>query len=290
MEKKSKKNNILITGSSGQLGQCIEKIKKSYPELQLHFVSSEVLDITKNEEVQHFFKDKSFSFVVNCAAYTNVEQAEKEPEKAFLVNATGALNLAKACKGYNITLIHISTDYVFDGAKKTPYVEEDSPNPINEYGKSKLAGEQYIKETLEKYFIIRTSWLYSEFGHNFFKTIMKKSETERELTITTSETGTPTNANDLAKFLLDLIFDDHQKYGLYHFSNLGEATWYDFAKEILRVSGKLEDIILKKTDNYSTFAQRPKYSVLSKQRLENTFDLRILNWKQSLMNLYSTIQ
>ncbi len=285
MEKKLEKNNILITGSSGQLGQCIEKIKKNYPELQLYFASSEAFDITKNEEVQRFFKDKSFNFVVNCAAYTNVEQAEKEPEKAFLVNATGALNLAKVCKEYNITLIHISTDYVFDGAKKTPYVEEDSPNPINEYGKSKLAGEQYIKETLEKYFIIRTSWLYSEFGHNFFKTIMKKSETERELTITTSETGTPTNANDLAKFLLDLIFDDHQKYGLYHFSNLGEATWYDFAKEILRVSGKLEDIILKKTDNYSTFAQRPKYSVLSKQKANTTFDSNIPDWKESINKL-----
>ncbi|EZH72274.1 dTDP-4-dehydrorhamnose reductase [Aquimarina atlantica] len=290
MEKQSKKNNILITGSSGQLGQCIEKIKKNYPGLQLHFASSEILDITKNEEVQHFFKNKSFNFVVNCAAYTNVEQAEKEPEKAFLVNATGVLNLAQVCKEYNITLIHISTDYVFDGTKKTPYVEEDDPNPINEYGKSKLAGEQYIKEILEKYFIIRTSWLYSEFGHNFFKTIMKKSKTEQELTIVTSETGTPTNANDLAKFILDMIVINYRKYGIYHFSNLGKATWYDFANEILRVSDKLDYIMLKKTDNYPTFAQRPKYSVLSKEKCIDSFHFKILNWKNSLKNLHSIIQ
>ncbi|MBG6131716.1 dTDP-4-dehydrorhamnose reductase [Aquimarina sp. EL_43] len=290
MEKKSKKNNVLITGSSGQLGQCIEKIKKNYPELQLYFASSEVLDITKNEEVQRFFKDNSFNFVVNCAAYTNVDQAEKEPEKAFLINAEGVKNLAEVCKENEIVLVHISTDYVFDGSKETPYTEEDTPNPINEYGKSKLAGEQYIQKKLDKYFIIRTSWLYSEFGHNFFKTILKKSKTEQELTIVTSETGTPTNANDLAKFILNMIMINHQKYGIYHFSNLGEATWYDFANEILRASDKLDHIMLKKTDNYPTFAQRPKYSVLSKQRLENTFDLRVLNWKQSLMNLYSNIQ
>ncbi|WP_025665459.1 dTDP-4-dehydrorhamnose reductase [Aquimarina megaterium] len=290
MKESLKRKSVLIVGSKGQLGQCIEKIKKNYPELQLYFASSEVLDITKNEEVQHFFKNKSFNFVVNCAAYTNVEQAEKEPEKAFLVNATGVLNLVQACKEYNITLIHTSTDYVFDGAKKTPYVEEDKPNPINEYGKSKLAGEQYIEQVFEKYFIIRTSWLYSEFGHNFFKTILKKSETEQELTITTSETGTPTNANDLAKFILDLILDDNQKYGLYHFSNLGAATWYDFCQEILKVSGKLDDIMLKRIDNYHTFAQRPKYSVLSKEKCIDSFQFKILNWKNSLKNLHSIIQ
>ncbi|WP_438426151.1 dTDP-4-dehydrorhamnose reductase [Aquimarina macrocephali] len=282
MEKKSEKNNILITGSSGQLGQCIEKIKKSYPGLQLYFANSEVLDITKKEEIQHFLKDKSFNFVVNCAAYTNVEQAEKEPEKAFLVNATGVLNLAQVCKEYDTTLIHISTDYVFDGSKETPYIEEDTPNPINEYGKSKLAGEQYIQEILEKYFIIRTSWLYSEFGHNFFKTIVKKSETEKDLTIITSEIGTPTNANDLAKFILDLILIDGSKYGTYHYSNLGEATWYNFTEEILRFSRKLDTIKLKKIDNYPTFARRPKYSVLNKEKCLTSFGLEIENWKISL--------
>ncbi|WP_200825109.1 MULTISPECIES: dTDP-4-dehydrorhamnose reductase [Aquimarina] len=282
--------NVLVTGSGGQLGQCIDKIKNEYPKLTLFFANSTILDITKKDRVSDFFEDKSFDFVINCAAYTNVEQAEKEPDKAFLVNAEGVKNLAFICEEKKSTLIHISTDYIFDGEKKMPYTEEDIPNPINEYGKSKLAGEQSIQQIAEKYFIIRTSWLYSEFGHNFFKTILKKSETEKQLTIVTSEMGTPTNANDLAKFVLDLIINNNQKYGIYHFSNLSEATWYDFAKEILRVSGKLDTIILKKTDNYPTFARRPKYSILSKQKLNSAFDLDILDWKNSLINLYSSIR
>ncbi|WP_035091177.1 dTDP-4-dehydrorhamnose reductase [Aquimarina macrocephali] len=282
MKKESEITRILVTGSKGQLGQCIEKIKNSYFGLDLCFVSSKELDITKKEEVLRFFKDKSFNFVINCAAYTNVEQAEKEPKKAFLVNSDGVQNLAQTCKEQDATLIHISTDYVFDGAKETPYTEEDITNPINEYGKSKLAGEQQIQQILEKYFIIRTSWLYSEFGHNFFKTILKKSKTEKELTIITSETGTPTNANDLANFILDLIANHNQEYGLFHYSNLGDATWYDFAKEILRLSGKLENVILKKTDNYPTFAQRPIYSVLNKEKCITSFNLNIINWKESL--------
>ncbi|WP_282079817.1 dTDP-4-dehydrorhamnose reductase [Aquimarina algiphila] len=282
--------NVLVTGSGGQLGQCIDKIKNEYPKLTLFFANSTILDITKKDRVSDFFEDKSFDFVINCAAYTNVEQAEKEPDKAFLVNAEGVKNLAFICEEKKSTLIHISTDYIFDGEKKMPYTEEDIPNPINEYGKSKLAGEQSIQQIAEKYFIIRTSWLYSEFGHNFFKTILKKSETEKQLTIVTSEMGTPTNANDFAKFVLDLIINNNQKYGIYHFSNLSEATWYDFAKEILRVSGKLDTIILKKTDNYPTFARRPKYSILSKQKLNSAFDLDILDWKNSLINLYSSIR
>ncbi|WP_271783950.1 dTDP-4-dehydrorhamnose reductase [Aquimarina algiphila] len=282
--------NVLVTGSGGQLGQCIDKIKNEYPKLTLFFANSTILDITKKDRVSDFFENKSFDFVINCAAYTNVEQAEKEPDKAFLVNAEGVKNLAFICEEKRSTLIHISTDYIFDGEKKMPYTEEDIPNPINEYGKSKLAGEQSIQQIAEKYFIIRTSWLYSEFGHNFFKTILKKSETEKQLTIVTSEMGTPTNANDLAKFVLDLIINNNQKYGIYHFSNLSEATWYDFAKEILRVSGKLDTIILKKTDNYPTFARRPKYSILSKQKLNSAFDLDILDWKNSLINLYSSIR
>ncbi len=277
--------NVLVTGSGGQLGQCIGKIKNEYPKLTLFFANSTTLDITKKDRVSDFFEDKSFDFVINCAAYTNVEQAEKEPDKAFLVNAEGVKNVAEVCEETNTTLIHISTDYVFDGKKRSPYKEEDFTNPINEYGKSKLAGEKYIQEILDKYFIIRTSWLYSEFGHNFFKTILKKSKTEKELTITTSETGTPTNANDLAKFILDLIEIGSYKYGIFHFSNLGEATWYDFAKEILRVSGKLDTIILKKTDNYPTFAARPKYSVFNKEKCIESFNLDIINWKESLKRI-----
>jgi len=283
-------NNIkvLITGGDGQLGKCIKVLESNYnTNLDLYFINSKELDITDKDNITLFFKNNSFDYVINCAAYTNVEQAEKESNKAFLVNAEGVKNLAEICKKYDATLIHISTDYVFDGCNRIPYTEEDIPNPINVYGKSKLLGEQYVAEFLEKFFIVRASWLYSKFGNNFFKTILKKSKTEKELTIVTSETGTPTNANDLAEFILNIIKSTSSKYGIYHFSNEGEATWYDFAYEILRSSGKLDSIKLEKADNYPTFAQRPKYSVLSKIKSVESFGLRILDWKDSLKNLYS---
>ncbi len=288
MVKKSEKKSILVTGSEGQLGQCIKKIQKSYPEIDLCFTSAKNLDITRKENVKLFFLKNHFDIIINCAGYTNVEQAEKEPGKAFLVNATGVRNLSEICLKKGTILIHISTDYVFDGESNIPYTEEDQTNPINEYGKSKLEGEKYILETLDKYFIIRTSWLYSEFGHNFFKTISKKSETEEKLKIVKYEKGTPTNANDLAKFLLDLIQLDTKKYGIYHYSNLGEGTWYDFAKEILDISGKLEYIKLEKTDNYPTFARRPKYSVLSKEKCINSFGFELCDWKESLKKILIT--
>ncbi|WP_081740540.1 dTDP-4-dehydrorhamnose reductase [Aquimarina pacifica] len=276
---------VVIIGASGQLGQCIKNVHKKYGKLEIISTTSQDVDITNSQEVNNFFEKKHFDYIINCAAYTNVEQAEKESEKAFLVNAEGVKNLAEVCKNYDATLIHISTDYVFDGKKHTPYTEKDRTNPINEYGKSKLKGEEHIQYILDKYFILRTSWLYSEFGHNFYKTILKKSQTEKELTITTSEIGTPTNANDLAKFILDLIESARQEYGLYHYSNFGEASWYDFAKEILTVSGKHEAIMLKKTDNYPTFAKRPVYSVLNKENTTRLFGLTILDWKESLRKL-----
>ncbi|WP_299434154.1 dTDP-4-dehydrorhamnose reductase [uncultured Aquimarina sp.] len=284
------KINILVTGGDGQLGKSIKLLKSNYPDLDLCFTNSKELNITNKENIVLFFRNNSFDYVINCAAYTNVEQAEKEPNKAFLVNAEGVKNLAEICKETNKTLIHISTDYVFDGKKQTPYSEEDTPNPINEYGKSKLQGEKYIEEILKTYFIIRTSWLYSEYGHNFYKTILSLSKKENTLKITTSEKGTPTNANDLAKFILYLISIQNKDYGVYHFSNQGEATWYDFAKEIINNIGKDDTIRLEKTDNYHTFAERPKYSVLNKIKCNNTFNLYILNWKESLKNLSTKIK
>ncbi|AXT51981.1 dTDP-4-dehydrorhamnose reductase [Aquimarina sp. BL5] len=288
MNLKEKNNTkVLITGGDGQLGKCIKVLEINYPTLDLYFTNFKELDITDKENIALFFKNYSFDYVINCAAYTNVELSEKESERAFLVNAVGVKNLAEVCFLNKTVLIHISTDYVFDGEKGTPYTEEDIPNPMNEYGKSKLVGEQYLQKTLKKYFIVRTSWLYSEFGNNFFKTILKKSKNEKELTIVTSETGTPTNANDLAEFILNIIKSTSSKYGIYHFSNEGEATWYDFAYEILKSSGKLDSIKLEKADNYPTFAQRPKYSVLSKIKSVESFGLRILDWKDSLKKLYS---
>ncbi|WP_299315617.1 dTDP-4-dehydrorhamnose reductase [uncultured Aquimarina sp.] len=276
---------VLITGGNGQLGQCINFVNNDYPELELYFTNSKELDITDKELVYSFFRNKSFDYVINCAAYTNVEQAEKEPKKAFLVNAEGAKNLAEVCKEYKVILIHISTDYVFDGKKHTPYTEDDVPNPINEYGKSKLLGEQYIREAMDEYFIIRTSWLYSQFGHNFYKTILKKLKIEKELTIVSSEMGTPTNANDLAEFIIAIVKSGSSQYGVYHYSNQGQATWYDFGKDIVRLSGKENMIRFKKIDNYPTFAERPKYSVLDKTKITDVFEIRPMEWRSSLKKM-----
>jgi len=283
--KKFNITKVLVTGSDGQLGKSIKALKRKNLNLDFCFADSKILDITSRKNIELFFRNNSFDYIINCAAYTNVEQAEKETEKAHLVNAEGVKNLAESCKRNNIVLIHISTDYVFDGNTDSPYNEEDIPNPINEYGKSKLKGEIYIQETLKNHFIVRTSWLYSEHGKNFYKTILEKSNTQTNFTITTGETGTPTNANDLAKFLIGIIEGKSENYGTYHFSNLGNTTWFDFAKEILMNLGKLREIKLEKINKYPTFAQRPKYSVLDKNKTTTCFNSSVLGWKESLEKL-----
>ncbi|MBQ4801428.1 dTDP-4-dehydrorhamnose reductase [Aquimarina sp. MMG015] len=276
---------ILVTGAKGQLARCIKKLQNEFEELTFVFGTREDVDITNKELLNSLFYKESFNYVINCAAYTNVEQAEKDSKQAYFVNAEGVKSLSEVCKEYNTILIHISTDYIFDGNQNIPYSEKDISNPINEYGKSKLQGEKYIQKLLNNFFIIRTSWLYSQYGKNFFNTIVSKSEKGEKLTIVNSEIGTPTNANDLAKFILHIIVTKSDKYGIYHFSNLGEGTWYDFAKEILINIGKIDTIQLKKTNYYPTFAKRPKFSVLSKNKSTKSFNFNILSWKKSLKEL-----
>ena len=277
---------IVVTGANGQLGKCLKDASVYFPNMEMIFAPKEDLDITKPRAVQQFFKIHSPDFCINAAAYTNVDKAEDEQEKAFLINAEAVKNLAVACKENNTTLLHISTDYVFDGKKKTPYVEEDEVNPINVYGASKLEGETIIQEFLSRYYIVRTSWLYSQYGHNFFKTILKHLEAGNKLTITTEQVGVPTNANDLAKALLTIIERDNSQYGTYHFSNSGEATWYHFAKEIETISNIKNGGGIAKTNHYPTFAKRPDFSVLNTKKLTNTFGIDSLNWKQSLQTVF----
>jgi len=254
--------NILVTGANGQLGKCLKKIAGTYDALNFNFMDSKALDITKKSSINAAFESRHFDYCINCAAYTNVEQAEKTPERAFAVNADGVKNIATACKNHDVVLIHVSTDYVFDGEKKSPYIADDIPNPINEYGRSKLLGEQYIQEILDKYYIIRTSWLYSEYGNNFYKTIVNKGKTESVLCITDEQTGCPTNANNLAKYILRLITSPKTKYGIYHFTDGKAMTWYDFAKEILRETKLDRKVRVEKAKNYRTFAARPRNSIL----------------------------
>lgn len=272
---------VLVTGANGQLGRCFRKHAGKYPDFQFHFCSSSELDITRTEKLENFFNSKKIDICINTAAYTNVEQAEKEQEKAFQVNAEAVGNLAKICKYHSVELVHFSTDYVFDGNSAKPYSETDDVNPINVYGSSKLDGEEDIISNLDKHFIFRTSWLYSEFGHNFFNTIRKKAEQGAELNITTSQLGTPTNANELALYVLELLHKGSKAYGLYHFSNQGQATWYDFAEQILIYLEKTEAVQLNKTGFFKTLAERPEYSVLSKTKAESEFG-EIKDWKLSL--------
>ncbi len=258
--------NVLVTGANGQLGKCIQKRANQHDDLTFHFYDAKKLNITSNESISEVFESLDFDYCINCAAFTNVELAEKEPEQAYKINAEGVKNLALSCKQYGICLIHISTDYVFDGKKKTPYEVKDQTNPINAYGKSKLKGEQYIQEIAEKYFILRTSWLYSEFGNNFYKAILKKAKEGENLTVTDDQKGCPTNANNLAKFIIKLINSDSNKYEILHFTDGEVMTWYDFAQRILSENNLLDKVKLDKAENYRTFAARPKYSVLKLQK------------------------
>ncbi|HET8754126.1 MAG TPA: dTDP-4-dehydrorhamnose reductase [Salinimicrobium sp.] len=273
---------VLVTGAAGQLGKCIQKFSSGFPEIDFTFKGSDSFDLTLYAVVSTFLRENQFDYCINCAAYTNVEKAENEREMAYLVNSKAVKNLAEICEQNNIVLIHFSTDYVFDGEKKTPYSEEDEANPLNIYGASKLSGEECIEQMMNNYFIFRTSWLYSEFGSNFLINILKKAKEETVLNITAAQKGTPTNANDLARFVLKLISEGNTNYGIYHYSNLGEATWYDFAEEILKLSGNSNAVVLNKTDNYKTQAARPNYSVLSKEKVQMVFGQNILHWKDSL--------
>lgn len=272
---------ILVTGANGQLGKTIKDLFSKDLNLNFTFTSKHDLDITNKEAIKAFFKENKFDYCINCAAYTNVEAAESNPEAAFIVNADAVMNLAAVCKTKNVVLIHISTDYVFDGEKQLPYTEQDQPNPINEYGKSKLAGERYIQEIKPDYFIIRSSWLYSRFGNNFLKTIIGKIQNQERLTITTSQKGTPTSCDDLSEFILKLIKSKIANFGIYHFSAKGETTWYDYALQICKHFNDYDCNKIEPVEIYNAKARRPKYSVLECNRIIPIINEQIF-WKKSV--------
>jgi dTDP-4-dehydrorhamnose reductase len=273
------KTKVLVIGANGQLGKTIKDLSSQYKSLDFTFADKFDLDITSTKDIRNYLKN-NFNYCINCAAYTNVEKAEQELELATKINADAVKKLAQECNVNNTTLIHISTDYVFDGNKTTPYKEEDKTNPINHYGKSKLLGEKYIKEELENYFIIRTSWLYSKYGINFFKKTVNKLKKNKELTIITSQKGTPTSCIDLGVFILYLISNEIKSFGVYHFSALGETTWYDFAVEITKQLNYNTDKI-KPIENFKSKAQRPLYSVLDNSKSKIIFN-KTPFWKDSV--------
>ena len=274
---------ILVTGGNGQLASCIKDVQKQYDDLNVIYTNHLELDICDLNQIQTFFKSNpQINYCINCAAYTAVDKAETESEKAFEINATGARNLAQVCNDHGAILIHVSTDFVFDGEKKEPYTETDVANPVGVYGASKLQGEVEIQQVLKKHFIIRTSWLYSEHGNNFMKTMLRLAETRDEISVVSDQIGTPTYAGDLAEVILKIVNSNAKNFGLYHYSNQGIASWYDFAKAIFEsqnISIKVNPI---KAEFYPTPAKRPMYSVLKKTKIKDSIELEIPFWRDSL--------
>lgn len=273
------KTKILITGATGQLGQTIGEVYARNSSYKILFASKADLDITDALAVQKYFHEHQFDYCVNCAAYTNVEQSEEYPELAFKVNAEAVKNLAQVCEINNTVLIHISTDYVFDGKKESPYNETDTPNPINVYGKSKLQGERFIQNISTKYFIVRTSWLYSKYGHNFLKTIVNKIQNNESLKIITSQTGTPTSCNNLAEFIFKLIESRTSNFGIYHFTDKGQTTWYHFALQICKSFNDYNCDSIEAINSFNSKALRPKYSILDNSKRLGVLRERPL-WKE----------
>lgn len=275
---------VLVTGASGQLGQAIQFVAGNYPSIQFTFCSSSDLDITNKDNCKTVFNSIKPDFCINAAAYTAVDKAESEPEKAHLINCIGAKNLAETCKEFDTKLIHISTDFVFDGSKNAPYNEADLPNPKGVYGRTKLEGEKAIQETFDAYFIIRTSWVYSQFANNFMKTMLRLASERTSLNVVNDQIGTPTNAVDLANAILKIVESktSQGQYGIYNFSNEGQCSWFDFAKKIFEVNHVKIDLNPIPTTQFPTPAERPKYSVLDKMKFKNTFGIAIQSWENSI--------
>lgn len=254
---------VLVTGANGQLGQSILSISGAYPNLEFVFAKRKDLDITKESNVISCFRELKPDYCINCAAYTQVDQAEKTPELAYEINVQGVENLVRACRVFDSTLIHISTDYVFDGKKTEGYLPWDVPNPINVYGKTKLEGEKIIQHDLDNYFIIRTSWLYSKkYPSNFYLTVLEKAKKGEPLSIIDSQKGCPTDTENLALYILELIQSGNEDYGISHFTDGVAMTWFQFAERIIEEAGLQGGVHLQKAENYHTIAQRPKNSVL----------------------------
>jgi dTDP-4-dehydrorhamnose reductase len=284
--------NILTIGKNGQLAQCINKVlEEKSSEHKFYFSDRNEIDITDSNSIEKYVIEHKIDIVINCAAYTNVEKSEEERETAFLINKKGVKNIIDICRKNNIYVIHISTDFVFDGNDNIPYDEEMLKNPLSVYGESKSLGEDYALE-YEKCIILRTSWLYSEFGKNFCKTMLQRIIDKVDTKVVQDQIGTPTYAVDLAKFIVNIINngDYSRNNGIFHFSNEGTCSWYDFAKTIEYLYKVKNNIQINEfcvirpcmTSDYPTKAVRPRYSVLNKTKIKDTFKIKLNHWVVSL--------
>jgi dTDP-4-dehydrorhamnose reductase len=306
----NQKKRVLVTGENGQLGQSIKQLTADYSELTMIFVGRDQLDLASTESIEAYFSNHKYDAIINCAAYTAVDKAESEPGLADQINHLSVKQLAEIAKQQDATLIHISTDYVFNGQNYKPYIESDETDPQSVYGLTKLNGEQAIQAINPKGCIIRTSWVYSEFCNNFVKTMLQLGQEKDQLGIIFDQVGTPTYAGDLAEAILQIVTSEQlvvssnnenshvptshrplpTKNEIFHFSNEGVCSWYDFARTIFELNGidcKVKPI---ETKDYPTPARRPNYSLMNKTKIKQTFDLTIPYWKDSLQTCIKRLQ
>ncbi|MBF6629334.1 MAG: dTDP-4-dehydrorhamnose reductase [Proteiniphilum sp.] len=279
--------NVLVTGADGQLGREMKALtgRLNLPFRFLYTDANE-LDITDRQQIVSYVNDYQIQYIVNCAAYTAVDKAEEDVEKAYVVNAAAVENIARVAGQYDVKVIHLSTDFVFDGKSSVPYTEKMTADPLSVYGQSKLKGEEALQEHAGDWIILRTSWLYSEFGSNFVKTMMRLMNEREQLSIVADQRGTPTYAADLAEMILHMLQhaeENEWKSGIYHFSNRGETTWFGFAQEIKKLAG-LErcELIPIKTEEFNSVAARPAYSVMDLSKICHTFSVVIPSWEEAL--------
>lgn len=285
------REKVLVAGGNGQLGKCLQKIAPQFEDrFEFFFTDSSEMDITDANSVSDVFNEIQPQYCINASAYTAVDLAEKESEKAFAVNAEGVGNLAEACAEVKAVFIHVSTDYVFDGDTNLSYSEDDFTNPLGVYGESKLKGEELAIEKCPRTIILRTSWLYSEFNKNFVKTMLNLFQTKPELGVVNDQFGQPTNANDLAEAIMEIILQPSKRYGIFHFSNYPEATWFEFAAKIAEISKSPVKINPITTDQFPTPAKRPHRSTMCLDKIESEYGIEPKNWQNSLEECLETLK
>lgn len=281
---------VVVLGASGQLGQCLKSIVQKNNIQGFSFPDKKTGNILNIESLKKLFELEKPAYIINCAAYTAVDKAEDEFEIADKVNSVGVSNIANLCDEFGCTLIHISTDFVFAGNNPIPLSENDIAEPINVYGVTKLNGERTLQERLNNHFILRTSWLYSEYGNNFLKTMLRLGESNPELRIISDQYGTPTYAMDLAGCILQLIDQESKNYGIYHYSNDGSASWYDFAQAIFCIKGDdAVKVVPIRTHEYPTKAVRPAFSVMDKSKIKKALNIEIPHWRDSLVRCMNAL-
>ena len=283
--------SYLVTGGKGQLGQCFQAVAKSFPEIELFFADRKEVDLIQPQTLVDYYHNTPFDGIINCAAYTAVDQAESESEKAFAVNGQGVKNLVAFCEQHQLKLVHFSTDYVFDGTLENPYKETDLPHPISVYGKSKYEGEQHLQEANCPHTSLRISWLFSPFGHNFVQTISSLCQTKEEIKVVNDQWGRPTYGMDVAQTVLEQLSNPHFfEYSCYHFANQGATSWFEWAQEICKQTTGECKVVPCTTAEYPTPAKRPQYAVLDTTRIEKHLSLTPASWQEALERCLKKMQ